>query len=419
METLRVINQVLGIVLFACYAYQLVFLLMPFLDGPRRKKPCPPHRFAVLIAARNERTVIAQLIESIRNQTYPDGYTDIYVVADNCTDDTAQVALAAGAEVFCRHSRIVGKGYALQYLLRRIASDWPERQYDAYLILDADNLLDPEYLKAMNRAYSEGYGVVTSYRNSKNYGDNWISAGYGLWFLRESRYLNHARSLLGTSCAVSGTGFLVDRRVLDAYGGWQWVLLTEDLEFTARYVSDGGRVGFAPDAVFYDEQPVTFTQSWRQRMRWARGNLQVFGRYGGRLLRRLLTHGSFACFDLLMVTMPAVIVSLAAGILNAAALFAALVSGENAWIALQPLAQNLGGVYLALFAAGALTTATEWKRIPAPGWKKILYTLTFPLFMLTYVPISLCSFFGRVTWKPIEHTRQLTVPELLSGGRSR
>ena len=106
----------------------------------------------------------------------------------------------------------MGKGYALNWLLERI----PVKKYDGFLVFDADNLLRPDYLTEMNKTFSAGYSIVTSYRNTKNYGDNWISAGYGLWFLREARYLNGARMALGSSCAVSGTGFLFSRRVLHA-----------------------------------------------------------------------------------------------------------------------------------------------------------------------------------------------------------
>ena len=99
--------------------------------------------------------------------------------------------------------------------------------YDGYFVFDADNLLDPQYISQMNKVFSSGARAVTSYRNSKNFGDNWITAGYGLWFLRESEYLNRPRDVLGTSCAVSGTGFLFSQQLLEELGGWNYFLLTE------------------------------------------------------------------------------------------------------------------------------------------------------------------------------------------------
>jgi cellulose synthase/poly-beta-1,6-N-acetylglucosamine synthase-like glycosyltransferase len=141
----------------------------------------------------------------------------------------------------------------------------------------------------MNKVFSDGYDIITSYRNSKNYDSNWISAGYSLWFLRESKYLNYSRMLLDTSCAISGTGFCVSRSVIEKDGGWKYYLLTEDIEFTIDHVLKGYKIGFAPNAVLYDEQPTTFSQSWLQRLRWSKGFLQVWMKYGGRLIKGIFT----------------------------------------------------------------------------------------------------------------------------------
>ena len=267
METIKIINYIIAVLFFACYAYQFAYIPIALL---KRQKPLPDgalHRFAVLIAARNEEAVIGNLIDSLKQQSYPAELISIYVVADNCTDSTADVAQAHGATVICRHDcDRIGKGYALQYLLRHI-----RESYDAYLVFDSDNVVDPNYICEINKIFSAGYDIVTSYRNTKNYGDNWISSGYGLWFLREAQYLNRPRALLGASCGVSGTGFLFSRRILEQCGGWNFFLLTEDIEFTAYNITHGEKIGYCPTAVFYDEQPTGFQQSVRQRTRWVQG----------------------------------------------------------------------------------------------------------------------------------------------------
>lgn len=281
MEAVKTINFIISIVFIVCYTYQFVYILVPFVVKDKRKGEAVSHRYAVLVSARNEEAVIGNLIESIRRQTYDGGLVTTFVVADNCTDDTARVAADAGAIVFERFDTAnVGKGYALNYLLHRIDELFPERPFDGYFVFDADNVLEENYIEEMNEVFSQGYGIVTSYRNSKNFGDNWISSGYALWFLRESQFLNHARFNLGTSCAVSGTGFLFSQKVLDDCGGWHFHLLTEDIEFTVHNVVRGLKIGYCHDAILYDEQPTGFRQSWRQRLRWARGYLQVFGKYG-------------------------------------------------------------------------------------------------------------------------------------------
>ena len=264
----------------------------------------------------------------------------------------------------------------------------------------------------MNKTFSDGYEIVTSYRNSKNFGDNWISSGYALWFLRESQFLNHARMKLGTSCAVSGTGFLFSQKVLDECGGWNFFLLTEDIEFTVHNVVRGLKIGYCHEAVLYDEQPTRFRQSWNQRLRWARGYLQVFGKYGGDLLAGI-AHGSFSCFDMTMNIMPAAVLTFVGVFANGAAAVLGLATGRDISVVGESLLSMLLNTYLTLIVIGGGATISEWKRIYAPTWKKIAFTLTFPLFMFTYIPISFAALFARrVTWKPIVHTRSASLQEI-------
>lgn len=405
METLKLVNYVISILFFSCYLYQFLYIPIPWLLGWRHKSPPTDmrHSYAALICARNEEQVIAALIESLHRQTYDTDKLHIFVLADNCTDDTAAVARSAGAKVYERHDRRhIGKGYALEALLRHLARDYPEG-FDGYFVFDADNVLKADYIEQMDRVFSEGHDVVTSYRNSKNYGDNWISAGYALWFLRESRYLNQARFLLRTSCAVSGTGFLFSRKVRDELGGWPFHMLTEDIEFSIHQIVKGRRIAFCADAELYDEQPVTFSQSWRQRMRWSRGYLQVFGGYGRELVRGAF-RGSFSCFDMSMTIMPAFILSTLSLVSNVSLSVWGACIGDDVMIAVESIASLLGSMYATLFVVGVVTTLTEWRHIYTTSAKKILYAFTFPLFMFTYIPISLSALLVDPGWKPIRHS---------------
>lgn len=401
MKYLETMNTVLMIAFLLCYAYQFFYILVPHIKKDKPHKPAKLHRYAVLICARNEENVIADLLDSLHAQTYPQNHLKIYVMADNCTDGTAAAARAAGATVYERFDREkIGKGYALDALLAHIAQDEPEG-FDGYLVFDADNLLRPDYIERMNETFSDGHDIVTSYRNSKNYGDNWISAGYGLWFLRESKYLNHARMLLGTSCAISGTGFLFSRKVLLEQGGWPFHLLIEDIQFSVSHILEGYKIAFCPQAELFDEQPVTFRQSWRQRMRWSRGYLQVLCRYGLKLCGGMFK-GSFSCYDMSMNILPAFLFSILSAASNLTLITLQLVEGANG-AALLSFLQILSSMYLTLFIIGAITTATQWKKIHTAAWKKVLYTFTFPVFMFTYIPISIAAIFTKVQWKPIQH----------------
>ena len=400
---------------FACYVYQFVYIPIAWLPRKKETLHAPMHRFAVLIAARNEEAVIGKLIDSIKAQSYPGRLVKIFVAADNCTDATAEAARSHGAEVYERYDMTRrGKGYALDFLLREIKLRGHGR-FDGYIVLDADNVLDRDFILHMNETFSAGHDIVTCYRSSKNYGDNWISAGYALCFLRESRYLNSARARLGSSCGVSRTGFLFSQAVLDAQGGgWPFHLLTEDIEFTIDNVTRGMKVGYCPDAIAYDEQPISFRQSWAQRLRWSRGYLQVFKKYGRALISGIFS-GSFSCYDMAMSIMPAAVLTGLSIVVNlGAALVNVLYYHEWGVLGVSAL-QTLVNLYLTLFIIGAITTATEWKSIHCEPAKKIFYVFTFPLFMLSYVPIVIHSLFVTPEWTHIDHTRTLDVQQICAG----
>ena len=409
------INFIIMCLFFACYVYQFVYIPIAWLPRKKETLHAPMHRFAVLIAARNEEAVIGKLIDSIKAQSYPGRLVKIFVAADNCTDATAEAARSHGAEVYERYDMTLrGKGYALDFLLREIKLRGHVR-FDGYIVLDADNVLDRDFILHMNETFSAGHDIVTCYRSSKNYGDNWISAGYALWFLRESRYLNSARARLGSSCGVSGTGFLFSQAVLDAQGGgWPFHLLTEDIEFTIDNVTRGMKVGYCPDAIAYDEQPISFRQSWAQRLRWSRGYLQVFKKYGRALISGIFS-GSFSCYDMAMSIMPAAVLTGLSIVVNlGAALVNVLYYHEWGVLGVSAL-QTLVNLYLTLFIIGAITTATEWKSIHCEPAKKIFYVFTFPLFMLSYVPIVIHSLFVTPEWTHIDHTRTLDVQQICAG----
>ena len=406
--TLRTVNAVISALFFICYTYQFLYIPLVLAKKPKAlAAPARAHRYAVLIAARNEENVISGLLDSLRAQTYDMSLVTVFVAADNCTDSTAAIARAHGAVVYERFNQLnVGKGYALDFLLQHIGADYPAG-FDGYFVFDADNILAPDYIERMNEMFSNGHEIITSYRNSKNFGGNWISAGYALWFLRESRYLNGARTRLGSSGAVGGTGFLFSQRILNESHGWRFYLLTEDIEFSVYHILRGEKIAICESAVLYDEQPTDFRQSCRQRLRWAKGYVQVFLRYGGQLLRGA-ARGSWSCFDISMSILPAFILTSLCLLANITLTVLGLMQGAGVWFALRSLLECLGSILATLLVLGGITTATEWHRIHATTAQKLVYTLTFPLFMLTYLPISLAALFMKVEWKPIHHSVRLS-----------
>ncbi len=405
MQTLSIINLILGILFALCYAFQFIYLVVPFVKKLPAHKESKLHKFAIVVCARNEENVIANLVESIRAQDYPAELIDIILVADNCTDKTAEIGRALGMSVFERFNKEkIGKGYALEFGLARIAETFGEDHFDAFIVFDADNILENNFVTEINKTFSDGYEVVTCYRNSKNYGDSWLAAGTGLWFLRDSKYLNGSRMRIGACPQVSGTGFLFSNAIRKEYGGWPFHTLTEDYEFTCHSVIRGKKFGYCEDARFYDDQVSGFVQSWNQRLRWCKGGLQSFVKFWKPLGRGLFSRKFIACYDMIMSIAPAYFLSIIACLVNIVGAVILLCTGHGVEETLLPFAVLAASAYGLVLIHSLVTTITEWKHIRTTPFKKIFYALTFPIFMMTFVPIAFVAIFKKnVSWKQIHH----------------
>ena len=415
-EFLADLNFVVGFILFLCYSYQIFYTIVPFSIKPRpHKKIVKKNKIAILIAARNEEKVIGNLLSSIKNQDYDRNYLSVVVIADNCTDNTAKIAKENGATVFERfNKKEIGKGYALDYAISKLRNGGEWQNIDGIIVLDADNVLTPNYISEMNKTRSDGFEAFTSYRNSKNYGDNWISAGYGLWYIRESKFLHYARMLLRSSCAISGTGFFVSRTLLDKFNGWKFYLLTEDIEFSIFAIINGVKIGCSINAELFDEQPITFKQSYKQRLRWSKGFFQVWKKHGKDLLKGIFKHRKFAFFDMTMNIMPAFILTVTLLFTSACAIIFGILGIGDPSPVIESLLGYVAFTYSVMFLMGLITIISEWKKIHTTNQKKIGYLFLFPIFMYTYIPISLIALFKKVGWEPIHHTRSKSFDEVVS-----
>ena len=162
--------------------YRSLYVILGFFGkAPKYSKAEMNKTYAVVISARNEEKVIGNLIDSIKKQTYDASKITIFVVADNCTDNTAQICRDLGAIVYERQDPIhVSKGFALEYLFDLIEKEYGILSFDYFLFFDADNLLKLDFIEKMNDAFATGFDILTSFRNIKNFGTNVISSGYGI-----------------------------------------------------------------------------------------------------------------------------------------------------------------------------------------------------------------------------------------------
>jgi len=367
------------------------------------------HKFMAIIPAHNEEEVVANLVESLKEQNYPKELLDIYVIADNCTDRTAEVAEDAGAIVFQRFDpENKTKGHALKWFLKQKIEDGSD--YDAFCIFDADNIVMPDFIKVMNQKLCQGEEIVQGYRDIKNPTDSWVSSGYAIFYWSMHRFYHMARYNLGLSPLLNGTGFMVKFDTIKP-DGWNTKTLTEDIEFSIQNVIKGRKLGWAVDAVVFDEQPIGFKQSLIQRRRWSVGHMQCVRHCFKDLAVSVKERKSFVNVDALIYlsALPLLTISVILLLIN---MLATLITEG---FVLTSFLMTYSGFFVGTFMMPvALAVLILWldKRPMKPMIKGIL---CFPIFIGSWTIINAMAMIKPdTTWKKIDHVRSVKVNELVN-----
>ena len=394
------------LIAYSCYYFGVALFS---LRSQKRWAAAPPRKkIAVVVAARNEQEVIGQLVETLQRQNYPKELYQVIVAPNNCTDDTRLVAQQAGARIYDCTLPVRSKGDVLRQVFRTLLKeDW-----DAICIFDADNLVHPDFLQQMNNALCQGARVAQGYRDSKNPHDSWVSGCYSIYYWMVNRLYSRSRSALGLSAIINGSGFMVSTSLLREMKGWRTYTMTEDIEFSTQCILRGVRVEWVPQAITYDEQPLSFAQSWKQRKRWSTGLLQGFVRYFVPLTRTFLRERRAVCLDqMLFFLAPFMqmmyVVSLLLGFqLNLLAVQQGLFSEGILW----------GRLLLSLNISFVIGTALAVAVVIAEGkssLKMLKGTMGYWLFITSWIPINLLCLFKRCTsWEEIRHTRKLKLSDI-------
>lgn len=470
------INNILGIILGAIVFHKFFYLILGMLFTRKFKPAKSRHKYGICIAARNEENVIGNLIDSINKQDYPKDLYKIFVVADNCTDKTYEVAKSKGAVVYKRfdeNNRT--KGFALQYLFERIEEDYKIDSFDGYFIFDADNLLSTNYITKMNDAFDSGEKLITSFRNTKNFDENWIASTYALHWIRSARTNHRARSILRLATNIQGTGFLFANEIVK--NGWKYTSLTEDRALTADCVAAGYQITYQDEAIFYDEQPVSLKIALRQRLRWSKGHLQAFAESGPYLFMNIFfgkmfvkkdwkdrrqpkgnnvfmkvlesIRHRFASFDTLVQLTPISFINLCRWLIFSVLVYGYYTysngldtylfgGGNDLAKAIRSICDirvtynpGLNAMYIGMLLSifyrllyriyayiksmftGLYLFLVEDARIKKMSiWKKILYIFTWPTFDIIGRYTTYIALFKNVTWKPIPHNSKVTIDDL-------
>ena len=357
-----------------------------------------------IIPAHNEESVIGNLIDSLNKQDYPKELYDIYVIADNCTDGTAEIAKNAGAIVYTRNNdEEHTKGQALQWFLSKKIEE--NADYDAFCVFDADNIVDKDFIKNMNKKLCQGEEVVQGYRDIKNPTDSWISSGYAIFYWMMNRFYHLARYNLGLSPLINGTGFMVKFDVIKP-NGWQTSTLTEDIEFSLQRIIAGRKLGWATDAIVYDEQPVGFKQSWSQRSRWTVGHMQCMSKYTKELINSVKGHKTLVTFDGLLYivgSIPMFVITLVLLLINAV-----MYIGKG--MTRLALIENYLRYLIPTFLLPILTAIIIMKLDKKPIKPMIKGLICYPIFLGSWLVIN---FKCLSNWEKIEHVRDIKINEVI------
>jgi len=286
-DVFYIFSMVLQVLMLVLGGYYTVVSLVGCLfkkEPACKKQGNKTHKFAMVVAAHNEQAVIGNLVDSLNMLNYPKDAYEVFVIADNCDDNTAAIAKECGASVYERfNDTLKGKGHALEWMFEKIFA--METEFDGICVFDADNIVHPEFLNQMNRQFNRGYKAVQGYIETKNPYDSWITLSYAISFWSINRLFQYARYTLGMCCQLCGTGFALSTDIIKEIG-WGATCLAEDMEFTMKLALNNYKVAWAHEAIVYDEKPITFSQSYKQRVRWMQGHADVANRFFFKLVKK-------------------------------------------------------------------------------------------------------------------------------------
>ena len=400
---LRIIIYIL-VILSSLYGAYYLITASGILKRNKKKviKDKKYNNFAIIIAARNEENVIGELVKSLKKQNYPKEHYNTYVIVNNCTDNTSGVAKKAGANVIECTAKVKSKGDVLKFTFNYFKDN---KDIDAYVIFDADNLVHPDFLIKMNETINEGYTVAQGFRETKNVEDNWLSCSYAMLYYLQNYFLNKSRYNLGKSSFLNGTGFMVKKSVIDKHG-FNPKTVTEDIEFTAMCALNGEKIAFVEEAITYDEQVNNLKVSLKQRKRWSYGTIQCLKAYFNELLKTGFKSHSFECFDIILFY-SSIVLHVIFSFVPLLILIYDIINFKsiNEYFIIYNIASIIIG-----YLFGVLFRMLLIKKCNKSIINNIGGILLFDLFIITWLPVNvMCLFIKECKWDPIKHNRNVDI----------
>lgn len=390
MKTLEIINIIIMLLLVV---YGLYFVITALFLFKKRKKDSivsdKYSHFTILIPARNEEEVIKDAIQSFKRQKYPKDNYEIVVVINNTTDNTLGVCNVEGVRVILCERKIKNKGDALKEAFDRLKKE----KTDAYIIMDADNVVNDEFLGEMNKSLNEGTLVAKSSMDIKAKKNTWVSSSYAIYFFIQSILYSIPRNNIGASCAINGTGIMIKKEVIDKFG-FNVRTITEDLEFMTLCALNNIKIKYVEGAICYAEHPSDFKVSMIQRRRWTKGIYEGFIIYFNNIIKNMIKRPNIELLDSLLIYSTPLIL-----ILSLISIFI------NLFIVPLP-------IYLIITSFSLLVSYISISLcalfVCVKSKKKIKDFLTgiimFPIFLLSWQYLNIAVLFKKeVVWDEIKH----------------
>ncbi|WP_400162503.1 glycosyltransferase family 2 protein [Brevibacillus sp. TJ4] len=404
---LEILFTVLQIIVGGIGVYQIMLGFVGYYRKKETKKHPAQKSFAILIAAHNEEAVVGALLENLKKLDYPQELYDTFVICDNCTDRTAEIVMAHQVRAMQRFDPVKrGKGHAIEWMLEQL---WQEkRSYDAVVILDADNLVSPNFLSEMNEKLVDGKQVIQGYLETKNPYDSWVSLSYALMYWYMNRAWQLSRYQLRLPNNLGGTGMCITTQLLKEIG-WGANSLTEDIEFTARCVERNIYPTWAHDAIVYDEKPIDLASSMRQRLRWMQGHFYCARQYFFRLVKLAMKNRNFAQLDASLYLFQPFRLLLFV-VYSLMLYFQVATSAFDDWGIREVLPDWFWvGMGVFFFLQTPIVLLIEKKPL-----KAILGYIPYQFFLLTWLPLAVYAFFtsNNTQWSHTRHTRAIRIEEL-------
>ncbi len=422
-EILSLINDnILLTVIGAVFGIQILYILLFFVRAKVYPKAKKQHKFGIVIPARNEKDVISDTIKCILKSDYPRDMFDIFVVADNCTDDTAERARKAGAicyERFDPDPKHHKAGYALKYLFEKIMEEHPG-EYEAFIKFDADNHMEPDYISRMNDAFDAGVKCARGYSNSKNIDQNIVAGISGLWYIRDCRFASNFRSAIGQGTMLGGAGMMFAAEIIEKHG-WDCLTSSDDTEFTMRRLNeDKIKTMYVKDAIVYEDQPATVKETFKRYMRMARAINTLFWTQGIKSFFLFFVRWKYTYLDMFMTLMFIPICVLMCVWLPIYYIYVLLFYGimnykynanyidpstqmDMFWKYVTTICYSLAFAFVLAFILQALLAVVlERKRLKAPFKKMLPTILLFPLFMIIYAAAITIGVFKKPKWHQVK-----------------